>query len=195
MELWAGVECTVNRVGDKYSDQLERSGHALRSRDLERLAALGLRRLRYPILWERTAPDSLDNLDWSWADERMSTLRRLGLAPIAGLLHHGSGPRYTNLLDPEFPDGLALYARAVAERYPHIDAYTPINEPLTTARFSALYGLWYPHRRDDRAFVAALLTQTVAIAAAMAAIRARVPDAQLVQTEDAGSVRSTPEVA
>ena len=41
LELWAGVECTVNRVGDTYSDQLERSGHAIRSKDLERLAELG----------------------------------------------------------------------------------------------------------------------------------------------------------
>lgn len=84
-ELWAGVECTVNRVGDSYSDQLERSGRALRIKDLERLAELGVRRLRYPILWERTAPE-----------------QRLGLTPIVGLVHHGSGPRYTNLLDPEF---------------------------------------------------------------------------------------------
>ena len=26
-------------------------------------------------------------------------------------------------------------------RYPWIDAYTPVNEPLTTARFSGLYGI------------------------------------------------------
>lgn len=84
LELWAGVECTVNRVGDTYSDQLERSGHALRSRDLERLAELGVRTIRYPVLWERTAPQALDILDWSWADERMDSLRRFGLVPIVG---------------------------------------------------------------------------------------------------------------
>ncbi|MFN2494280.1 MAG: UDP-galactopyranose mutase, partial [Pyrinomonadaceae bacterium] len=93
----AGVECTVNRVGDRYSDQLERNGHAIRSKDLERLADLGVRTLRYPILWERTAPHSLDVLDWSWSDERMESLRQLGIKPIVGLLHHGSGPRYTSL--------------------------------------------------------------------------------------------------
>jgi len=118
LELWAGVECTVNRVGDDYSDQLERSGHAARSEDLDLLAELGVRTIRYPILWERTAPEALDRFDWSWADERMASLQRLGLKPIVGLLHHGSGPRYTNLLDPEFPEKLASYARAVARRYP-----------------------------------------------------------------------------
>ena len=63
LELWAGVECTVNRVGETYGDQVERSGHAIRSKDLERLAALGVRTIRYPVLWERTAPQALDILD------------------------------------------------------------------------------------------------------------------------------------
>ena len=195
MELWAGVECTVNRVGDQYSDQLERSGHALRSRDLERLATLGVRRLRYPILWERTAPESLDSLDWSWADERLSTLRSLGLMPIVGLVHHGSGPRYTNLLDPEFPEKLAQYAAAVARRYAWVTDYTPVNEPLTTARFSCLYGHWYPHKRDALSFARALLAQCRGTVLSMRAIRAVNPAAQLIQTEDLGKTFSTPTLA
>lgn len=194
-ELWAGVECTVNRVGDKYSDQLERSGHALRIRDLERLAELGVRRLRYPILWERTAPGGLDNIDWSWSDERMSMLQRLGLTPIVGLVHHGSGPRYTDLLDPEFPEKLAKYAAAVAQRYPWVNEYTPVNEPLTTARFSCLYGHWYPHKRDALLFAKALLNQCRAIVLSMRAIRAVNPAAQLIQTEDLGKTFSTPKLA
>ena len=55
LELWAGVECTVNRVGDAYLDQLKLSGHHLRVEDLGRVAALGVRVIRYPVLWERTA--------------------------------------------------------------------------------------------------------------------------------------------
>ena len=67
-ELWAGIECTVNRVGDRFSDQVERSGHAARIEDLEQLADLGVQTVRYPILWERTAPHAADQIDWSWAD-------------------------------------------------------------------------------------------------------------------------------
>ena len=152
LQLWAGPECTVNRLGDRYRDQLELTGFATRLGDLDRLAELGVRCLRFPVLWERTAPVARGRYDWSWSDQRVERLRALQVTPIAGLLHHGSGPRYTNLLDRQFPDLLGDYARAVAERYPHIDAYTPVNEPVTTARFSALYGLWYPHRRDDRSF-------------------------------------------
>ena len=194
-EVWAGVECTVNRVGDTYSDQLERSGHALRIKDLERLAELGVRCLRYPVLWERTAPESPDTFDWSWPDERMKTLQRLGIKPIVGLLHHGSGPRYTDLLDPEFPEKLTQYASAIAQRYPWITDYTPINEPLTTARFSCLYGHWYPHKRDPLLFARALLTQCRGIILSMRAIRAINPAARLIQTEDLGKTFSTPALA
>jgi dTDP-4-dehydrorhamnose reductase len=191
-ELWAGVECTVNRVADKYFDQLERTGHAARSKDLDRLAGLGVRVLRYPVLWERTTPCSIDNIDWGWADERLLRLRELGIQPVIGLLHHGSGPRYTSLLDPAFPEKLADYASAFAVRYPWVRHYTPINEPLTTARFSCLYGHWYPHARDPLLFARAVITQCRAITLSIRAIRQVNPEALLVQTEDLGKTFSTP---
>src|SRR5688572_31176868 len=97
MELWAGVECTVNRVGDRYFDQLIKNGHDRRLEDLSRFADLGITALRYPVLWERTAPDGLRSARWDWADERLERLRALGIRPIVGLLHHGSGPKSTRL--------------------------------------------------------------------------------------------------
>ncbi|MEA2838986.1 MAG: dTDP-4-dehydrorhamnose reductase [Methylobacteriaceae bacterium] len=116
----------------------------------------------------------------------------MGIEPIAGLLHHGSGPMYTNLLDPAFPKLFARHAQRVAVRYPWLTSFTPINEPLTTARFSCLYGHWYPHRRSMRDFLQALLLQCKAIVLAMRAIRQITPNARLVQTEDLGRVFSTP---
>lgn len=191
LELWGGVECTVNRVGDAYRNQLERNGHARRVDDLERLAALGIRTLRYPVLWELTAPQGVARADWRWPDERLTRLRRLGISPIIGLVHHGSGPPSTSLLDEHFATGLEAYAGAVAARYPWVEWYTPVNEPLTTARFSALYGHWYPHRRDERSFIRALLTQCRAIVLAMRAIRRVNPAAKLVQTDDLGRVHGS----
>ncbi|HEY8048164.1 MAG TPA: family 1 glycosylhydrolase [Ramlibacter sp.] len=191
LELWVGPECTVNRVGDRWRDQSVANGFDARLDDIDRFAALGATRLRFPLLWERTAPGE-DVFHWDWADARIERARDLGLGLIAGLVHHGSGPAHTHLLDPQFPEKLAAYARAVAERYPHIDAYTPVNEPLTTARFSALYGVWYPHARDDASFVRALLNQLRATGLAMRAIREVNPRAQLVQTDDLGHIESTP---
>ncbi|MEO7134159.1 MAG: sugar nucleotide-binding protein [Vicinamibacterales bacterium] len=195
VEVWGGIECTLNRVGDRWFDQVERTGHAERASDIELIASLGVSAVRYPVLWERIAPSSLDALDWTWTDQRFRKLREFGVRPIAGLLHHGSGPGYTSLLDPNFPELLAQFATQVATRYPWLTDYTPINEPLTTARFSALYGFWYPHERSDRTFVRALLTQARGIVLAMQAIRRINPAARLMQTEDCGKVFGTPETA
>jgi len=191
LEMWGGVECTVNRVGDRWFDQMAWSGHHARLDDLDRIAALGIRTVRYPVLWEHLAPRRLDDIDWRWTDQRLGRLRELGIRPIVGLLHHGSGPGYTSLLDPDFPDKLAAFAGAVSRRYPWVTDFTPVNEPLTTARFSALYGHWYPHQRNDRDFIRALLNQLHGVVLAMEAIREVIPHARLVQTEDCGCTFGT----
>jgi dTDP-4-dehydrorhamnose reductase len=195
LELWGGHECTVNRVGDAYMDQTVLSGHQYRLDDLDRFAALGIRALRYPVLWERVSPVRPDWSDWSWSDERLGRLRELGVRPIVGLTHHGSGPRYTDLMNPGFAPGLAAHAAATARRYPWVEDWTPVNEPLTTARFSALYGLWYPHLKDERAFWTALVNQVDAVRLSMKAIREVNPAARLIQTEDLGKVYSTARLA
>jgi dTDP-4-dehydrorhamnose reductase len=191
LEIWGGIECTVNRVGDRFFDQIEWCGHGARTDDLDLFADLGIRVLRYPVLWERTAPDGVERARWEWSDARLAALRTRGVEPIVGLVHHGSGPRGTSLVDRDFPEALARYARAVAERYPWVTRYTPINEPLTTARFSTLYGHWYPHARDDRLFARAILNQCRGIALAMREIRAVNREAALVQTEDLGRTYGT----
>jgi dTDP-4-dehydrorhamnose reductase len=195
LELWAGVECTFNRVKDQYFNQLACNGHLNRIEDLETFAALGIRTLRYPVLWEQTAPDDWQKKDFSWADERLASMQALGIQPVVGLLHHGSGPRYTSLVDPDFVALFTEYAGSVAQRYPWVNHYTPVNEPLTTARFSGMYGHWYPHGKDGETFARTLLTQCKATVKAMQAIRAVNPQARLVQTEDLGKTFSTPLLA
>jgi dTDP-4-dehydrorhamnose reductase len=195
LEMWGGLECTVARIGDSYVDQTRLNGHQDRPEDLDAFAALGIRAMRYPVLWERIAPHGLESADWRWTDDRLARMRGLGIRPIAGLLHHGSGPRDTDLSQPDFPAKLARFATAVAERYPWLDHYTPVNEPLTTARFSGLYGHWYPHGRDYGLFLRLLVNQVNGVRLAMRAIRQVNPAAKLVQTDDLGRVVSTPHLA
>jgi len=195
LELWAGVEPSCVRVRDTYIDQLELTGHSTREGDLDRIAALGATTVRFPVLWERTAPDDSGPPAWAFSDAGLSGLRDRNLRPIVGLVHHGSGPRHTSLLEDSFVTGLATFARRVAERYPWVTDYTPVNEPLTTARFSALYGHWYPHAGDARSFLRALLVECRAIRAAMRAIREVVPGARLIQTEDLCTVYATERLA
>lgn len=184
-ELWASPEPTVARIdAATYRDQSAETGHDVRLDDAERIAALGVAASRTPVLWERVAPRDPAARDFAEPERRLAALRRAGVEPIVTLLHHGSGPAYTDLLDPAFPALFADYAEAVARAFPWVRRWTPINEPLTTARFSTLYGVWYPNVRDDRAFGRALVHETRAQTAAIRRIRAIVPDAEFVLTED-----------
>lgn len=191
LELWGGVECTINRVGETFFDQAALSGHRDRTReDLERFERLGLRTLRTGLHWEHFAATG----SWATFDRLLGDMRELGLRPIAGLLHHGSGPKSTDLLDPGFPEKLAAYALTVAERYPFLIDYTPVNEPQTTSRFSCLYGHWYPHHRSLASYVRALYHQLKGIALSMQAIRSVQPAARLIHTEDGGVTFATPQL-
>jgi dTDP-4-dehydrorhamnose reductase len=195
LEVWAGVECARVRIGDGHVDELDLTGHAWRDGDVDLLRSLGVRRVRYPVLWERTEGEAPGLRDWRWSDGRMARLAALGVEPIVGLLHHGAGPAWTSFLDPAFPDQFGNYARAVAERYPHVEWYVPINEPLTTARFAGLYGFWWPHQRDWDVFARIIVAECLATRAAIEAIRTVNPRARFVQNEDLGRTDSTPEVA
>ena len=194
-EVWGGLECTLNRIGDKFRDQLLYTGHYSRDTDIDLFAGLGIKALRYPVLWERHQCRRNGHIDWRFASHRLDAIRKHGITPVVGLVHHGSGPAFTNLADKNFAPYLAEYARQVARQFPWVQYYTPVNEPLTTARFSGLYGHWYPHHRDTQSFITMLLHQLKGVVMAMKAIREINPAAQLVQTEDLAKVHSTPLLA
>src|SRR4051794_13386988 len=107
IELWGGIECTINRIEEKFFDQLHYSGHYNRSDDIDKIADLGIKAIRYPILWEYHQPLPEAEINWNWAERQLSTLQQRGVTPIAGLVHHGSGPKHTNLLSDSFATGLA----------------------------------------------------------------------------------------
>ena len=191
LEMWGGVECSVVRVGDIWRDQVSETGHARRGvDDIDRIAGLGLRAVRYPVLWERLTADPPGG-NWAWQERQLAALHDRGVAVVAGLVHHGSGPAGTSLLDPHFPDMLARHAGQAAERFPDIAAWIPVNEPLTTARFSCLYGHWYPHTQEGDACLRALAVQCRAVLLAMRAIRAHQPGARFLHTEDLGRTFAT----
>jgi dTDP-4-dehydrorhamnose reductase len=111
------------------------------------------------------------------------------------LLHHGFGRMGIDPLTADYPARFGKYARDVARRYPGLDAFLPVNEPLTTARFGGLYGWWPPYGRDDTIFVRLLVAQCLAFREAAQAIRRERPDATIIVSEDAGRTYGTPEVA
>jgi dTDP-4-dehydrorhamnose reductase len=192
IDVWGGIECSYNRVNDTYMDQLELAGHYYRQDDIEKITALGIKALRYPVLWEKHAPQQNETVDWTFAQQQLSKIREQGVEPIIGLVHHGSGPKYADFYDGSFEEGLAGYASMVAAQFPWVNYYTPVNEPLTTARFCGLYGHWFPHGKSNYTFLKILLSECKATILAMQAIRKINPAAKLVQTEDLGKTHSTP---
>ncbi|HEX8462773.1 MAG TPA: dTDP-4-dehydrorhamnose reductase [Segetibacter sp.] len=192
VEIWGGIEGTINRVKNSYHDQSEYSGHYSREGDIDMIASLGIKMLRYPVLWEKHQPQKDTLIDWTFVEKNLTRLKELNVEPIAGLVHHGSGPHYVNFFDGSFEEGVADYARLVAEKFPWLEYYTPVNEPLTTARFCGLYGHWYPHKADNYSFYKILLSELKATVMAMKAIREINPNAKLIQTEDLAKIYSTP---
>ena len=76
-EIWGGVECTINRRHDTYMDQLHRANHYERSGDLEAFATLGIKAIRYPILWEKHCKNKYDLINWTWSSTMNSSPNRL----------------------------------------------------------------------------------------------------------------------
>lgn len=189
-EIWGGIECSVTRVQNAFHDQFEYSGFRNIHGIVDAISRLGIKRLRFPVLWEHHETEE-GLINWGDTPALLEAFEAKGIEVIAGLLHHGSGPMFTNLLDREFPVKLASYARNVAAQFPFIKYFTPVNEPLTTARFSGLYGFWYPHEKSDEAFVRILINEVKGIILSIKAIREVNPFAQLIQTEDLGKTFSS----
>lgn len=194
VDIWAGIECSFNRVEQEYMDQLHLSGHYERCNDIQRIAELGIKTLRYPVLWEKHEPSANAVIDWTHPQTKLQQIREAGMQPIVGLVHHGSGPAHVDFYNGTFAQGLTKYAAKVAEQFPWVEYYTPVNEPLTTARFCGLYGHWYPHGRTTKKFLKILIEECKATVLAMQAIRKINPAAKLVQTEDLGKTHSTPKL-
>jgi dTDP-4-dehydrorhamnose reductase len=189
IEIWGGVECSFVRVRNEVYDQLLQNRHENRISDLELFSTLKIKKIRYPLLWERYAADPKNFFNLH--ESRLNKLQELGIQPVAGLLHHGSGPFFTDLADQDFPSLLAEFAYQSAKRFPWIDFYTPVNEPLTTARFSGLYGIWYPHKTDDISFFKIFFNEIKGTQLSMEAVKSINTNAHLIQTEDLCKIHST----
>jgi beta-glucosidase/6-phospho-beta-glucosidase/beta-galactosidase len=185
-----GIECSNPavvdpRLGRIRRDLLEECGHYERWRDDLRLVKeVGTPCLRYGLPNHLVHPGP-DRFDWSFPDQALSELRRLGIVPILDLLHFGIPDWMGDFQNPEFPFHFANYAGAVARRYPWVRGYTPVNEIYVAARNSGWDGLWNERLRTTEGFVTALKHLVAANLLASAAIARHTPNAIIVQSESA----------
>ena len=182
-----GIECSNPTIdnGRLRRDLLEECGHYERWReDLHLVRDLGLKVLRYGLPYHRTHLGP-GRYDWSFADAVMAEMRRLEITPILDLLHFGVPDWLENFQNPELPIHFSDYAGAVAERYPWVRFYTPVNEIYVTARISAKEGDWNEQLKTDQGFVTALKHCVAASILATHQIARRRPDCVIVQSESA----------
>jgi len=149
-----GIECSCPLIsGGRRVDQLHETGHyELWEKDLALVQDLGVEYLRYGLPIHRVFLGP-GRYDWSFADRVLARMRELRIEPILDLVHFGLPDWLGSFQNPEWPRHVAAYARAVAERYPWIRFYTPVNEIYITAQFSAAFGWWNERLRSDEAFV------------------------------------------
>ena len=164
-------------------DEMARAAHYERWReDFGLVKEIGCNSLRWgpPYYRVHLAPG---RYDWHFADEAFAELDRLGIEPIVDLLHFGVPDWLESFQNPEMPRAFAEYAGAFARRYPALRLYTPINEILITALFSASYGWWNERLASDHAFVTALKHLSQANVLAMRAIVGATSQPLFIQNE------------
>ena len=182
-----GIECSNPTIdhGRTRRDQLQECGHYERWReDFALVKEMGLKVLRYGLPYHKTHLGP-GQYDWEFADQVMAEMQRLEITPILDLLHFGVPDWLGNFQNPELPIHFADYAAAVADRYPWVRYYTPINEIYVTARMSAKDGLWNEQLKTDKGFVTAMKHLVAASIMATQQIALRRPDCIIVQSESA----------
>ena len=188
-----GFECSAPVVrGGIRQDELLKTGHWDRyEEDFALAASFGIRYVRSGVPFHVVAPsDRLSEFDWRWTDAALAAMRDRGLEPILDLFHFGLPDDIKAVGDPRMVTRFEVYARAVAERYPWVRYYTPVNEPLVTAILSAEAGLWNERARDQRSFVAAIDNVVTCAVRGMDIIRERRPDAIFLQSDACSSYQA-----
>ncbi|SCK30945.1 family 1 glycosylhydrolase [Streptomyces sp. WMMB 322] len=153
-----GIEDTFvpqESAGHRKLDEYELTQHYAQWReDLDRAADAGAELIRWGIPWYLVEPAPGD-FRWEWLDEVVAHMDRLGLRCVVDLMHYGTPLWLDNqFLNSEYPERVAAYAAAVAERYRgSLTDWTPLNEPVINAVYCGEKGLWPPCLRGDDGFV------------------------------------------
>ncbi|UFU05900.1 family 1 glycosylhydrolase [Ruania halotolerans] len=150
LHFGVGVEDTFvpqTREGERALDEYALTEHyANWHGDLGLATEVGAEFMRWGVPWYRINP-APGQWDWTWLDGAMARFAELGLRPIVDLLHYGT-PEWLEgeFAHPDYPQRVAEYAVAVAERYATtVTDYTPVNEPMIHARFCGELGYWPPY--------------------------------------------------
>lgn len=185
-----GIEDTFipqEAIGHRKLDEYELTQHYQRwSEDLELVKESGAEFLRWGIPWYLVEPRP-GEFDWSWIDQVAAKMQELGLRCVVDLMHYGTPLWLENsFLNAAYPERVASYARAVAERYKDVwSDFTPLNEPLVNAEWCGQNGSWPPYLQGQDGFVKVIMAIARGMVRTQQEISAVHPDAIFVHV-DAG---------
>src|SRR5258708_27075493 len=187
--IWAvGIEDTMipRRLrGGGVLNEYDLTEHRNRWReDLALAVDVGATAIRYGLPWGEANPVD-GQFVWEWSDEVIDHAARLGLEIILDLVHYGT-PSWLKdgFVDRRYPEAIAAYGGALAEHYEGVvRSYTPLNEPLVTASFCGLRGVWPPYLTGDEGWAAVIASVIDGVQQTTRAIRAADGDAQIVHVE------------
>ncbi|HEY0189305.1 MAG TPA: family 1 glycosylhydrolase [Cellulomonas sp.] len=155
-----------------------------RSADLRLVADLGADALRYGASWPLAHP-APGVFDWRSLDAAVDEAEELGITVIADLVHYGT-PTWLegSFADPRYPEAIAEFAGAFAARYAgRVEHITPLNEPITTASFCGLRGVWPPALHGWDGWVRVAMPIAEGMSRAVQAIREAAPATRIVHVE------------
>lgn len=177
---------TQAEKGERVLDEYELTQHYDHwESDLDLVLETGAGVIRYGIPWYKIEKES-GQFDWEWVDEVMDYFRQHPtLTPIIDLVHYGT-PHWMKgqFLNGRYPEYVARFARAFAERYGEfIKYYTPLNEPYVTAEFCGLNGVWPPYLEGMTGYYQIMTQVSKGIVLTQKTISEVVPDSVFVHVD------------
>src|SRR2546421_1548440 len=193
--VWgAGVECSF--LPHLNVDQFQWTQHNRFWREDFRRAKeeLGITAMRYAFPWHVLEPQR-GTFDWSYADERIEELNKLGIDLFLDVMHFGTPLWLKQAVgDPEFPESLERFTEALVTRYRgQVSTWGPFNEPLVSALFSGDFGFWPPHSRKWRGYMPVLSRIVQAVNRGIRAIRRAMPEATVLLCDAAENFKTRDE--
>lgn len=190
-----GIEdtCIYPEDGSEPLDEHELTDHTKNlEADIKSVADFGATSVRYGMSWPlvHTAPGTFN---WEVLDEALDRFHTSGVKVIADLVHYGT-PTWLRdgFCDPRYPDAIAEFAGALIDRYgDKIAAITPLNEPITTASFCGLRGVWPPYRTGWTGWVEVVVPMALGMVKTIEAVRSRSKSTQIVHVEASTNIKSS----
>jgi beta-glucosidase/6-phospho-beta-glucosidase/beta-galactosidase len=152
------------------------------------VADTGVHALRWGIPWYRVQPKP-NAWDWRWTDQALDYLVNVkGITPILDLMHYGTPLWLDNsFINASYPQRVAAYAAAVAERYGSlVRIYTPLNEPTINAHLAGRMGQWPPYLHGEDGYYKVLIALARGMVLTTQALLSVQPQAKTVQVEAVG---------